>query len=63
MDRFRVQAEVLVGLDRIGDLETPPANLKLALECLQTLRPFWRHIADTPLPATEALLSHLTTRI
>ncbi len=58
-DRFRVQAEVLYGLSRIGEFETPPTNLKFSLEALRALMPFWRHIADLSLPASDALLNHL----
>ena len=54
-DRFRVRAEVLYGLTRIGELDLPPANLKFARESVATLIPFWRAIADYPIPATEAL--------
>jgi len=58
-DRFQVPAEVLYGLSRIGEFDLPPANLKFAQECLSALLPFWRHIVDTALPASEALLNHL----
>lgn len=53
LDRFRVRAEVLIGLERIAELDEPPGNLKLAEEACATLFPFWRHIADMPLPACE----------
>lgn len=56
-DRFRTRAEVLYGLSRIVELEAPPSNLKLAIESLQTLLAFWRHIADLPLPANDAALA------
>ena len=58
-DRFQAAAEVLYGLSRIGDFAEPPANLKMAMESLKALMPFWRHVAETPLPAGEALLGHL----
>ena len=58
-DRFQVKAEVLYGLAKTADLETPPPNLKLAEECLIVLFPFWRHIADRPLPGLEACINDL----
>lgn len=59
IDRFTAPVEVLMGLSRIGQFEAPPSNLKMALECLGALLPFWRHIADMALPANEALIQHL----
>jgi DNA repair protein RecO (recombination protein O) len=61
VDRFQVAPKVLAGLSRIGSLEQPPGNLKMALACLSALLPFWRHFAETALPANEALLGHLKT--
>lgn len=58
-DRFRVRFEVLVGLARIGELETPPKNLKFAVECLRTLVPFWAEIVGRPLPAHDAAVREL----
>ena len=58
-DRFRVQAEVVVNLDRLAPLENPPPNLRFAEETLAALLPFWRHIADSPLPALEAMIGGL----
>jgi DNA repair protein RecO len=58
-DRFRTKAEVLYGLARTAELETPPANLKLADEALVALLPFWRAIAETPLPANEACVAEI----
>lgn len=52
-DRFRSRAEVLYGLVRLPELEAPPANLKFADETLADLLPFWRAIAEAPLPANE----------
>jgi DNA repair protein RecO (recombination protein O) len=52
-DRFRTRAEVLYGLVRLPELEAPPANLKFADETLADLLPFWRAIAEAPLPANE----------
>jgi DNA repair protein RecO (recombination protein O) len=59
VDRFQVPVEVLYGLAKIGRFEEPPSNLKMSLECLSALLPFWRHIVDMALPANEALLKHL----
>lgn len=58
-DRFRVRAEVVMNLDRLAPLSNPPPNLKFAEETLMALYPFWRHIADSALPAFEALLGGL----
>ncbi|MGV3617204.1 MAG: DNA repair protein RecO [Fimbriimonas sp.] len=52
-DRFRTRAEVLYGLVRLPELEAPPANLRYATETLADLLPFWRAIAEAPLPANE----------
>jgi len=54
-DRVRSKYEVLVGLARTAELPEPPPKLRFAEECLLAMIPFWRHIADTPLPANEAL--------
>ncbi len=56
-DRFRVRAEVLYGLERLPELESPPPNLRFANETLAALFPFWRHIAETALPANDAVVS------
>ncbi len=53
-DRFRTRAEVLYGLCRLPELPEPPANLRYASETLADLLPFWRAIAEAPLPANEA---------
>lgn len=58
-DRFRVRAEVVMNLDRLQPLTEPPPNLKFAEETLAALYPFWRHIADTPLPALETMVHGL----
>ncbi len=58
-DRFRVRAEVAVNLDRLAPLEGPPPNLKFAEETIVALFPFWRHVADAPLPALESLVASL----
>lgn len=53
-DRFQVPVEVAIGLGRAADLEAPPAHFKLATEAYRALLPFWRHVAERPLPAREA---------
>ena len=58
-DRFRVKAEVLIGLARTAELDAPPPNLKLADECIVALFPFWRHIAETQLPANQAVVNEM----
>lgn len=58
-DRFQTWAEVLYGLSAIAELDEPPANLKFAPECLAALHPFWKAIADKPLPAHEAVVQEL----
>lgn len=56
-DRFRARIEVLFGLSRIVDLESPPKNLKYAPESLSALVRFWRHYAEAALPANELVVS------
>jgi recombinational DNA repair protein (RecF pathway) len=58
-DRLRTRAEVLYGLARTADLDDPPENLKFAEDALVALYPFWRQIADTPLPANESCVTEL----
>ncbi len=58
-DRFLTRHEVLIALDRLSSRPAPPENLKFANPCLITLTSFWRHIADTQLPAMDALIKHL----
>lgn len=66
-DRFRVRAEVLYGLNRLVELDAPPAHLKFAEETVLTLAPFWKHIAEMNLPSNEALnlelRDHLNLRV
>jgi DNA repair protein RecO (recombination protein O) len=59
VDRFEAKREVVIGLDRIGTLTAPPANLKLAEGVFAALVPFLRFAAETALPATDALLELL----
>ena len=58
-DRFRVRAEVVLNLERLAPLENPPPNLKFAEETIVALLPFWRYVADTPLPALESFVGLL----
>lgn len=58
-DRFRVRSEVVIALLRLGELESPPDNLKFAADCFRALVPFWRTILESPLPCTEAALAEL----
>ncbi|MBN9500858.1 MAG: DNA repair protein RecO [Armatimonadetes bacterium 55-13] len=59
VDRFQTRAEVLVGLARTAELDSPPMNLKFADECLAALLPFWRHIAEMALPANESYVGEV----
>ncbi len=59
-DRYRVRAEVLYGLEKLPELETPPSNLRFADETLIALFPFWRHIAETALPANDSVVAEAT---
>lgn len=52
-DRFQASYEAVIAIDRMFELETPPKNLKPAIECLELLFPFWKNIIDAPIPATE----------
>lgn len=58
-DRFKTRAEVLYGLRRLAALESPPPALKFAPECARALLPFWRALAESPLPANETLVREL----
>jgi DNA repair protein RecO (recombination protein O) len=57
VDRFQARAEVLFGLARLCDEDVPPGNLRFAPECLAALLPFWRDIAECPLPANDQALA------
>jgi DNA repair protein RecO len=58
-DRVRTRAEVLYGLARMSELGEPPKNLKHVEECLIVLLPFWRQIAEAPLPANESCIAEI----
>jgi DNA repair protein RecO (recombination protein O) len=58
-DRFRTRAEVLFGLIQLAQIEEPPRNLKFADESLVALLPFWRAIAEAPLPANESAVAEV----
>jgi DNA repair protein RecO (recombination protein O) len=58
-DRVKTRAEVLYGLARTAELPEAPTNLKFAPEALALLLPFWRQIADAPLPANESCISEV----
>lgn len=62
-DRFKADAEVLLGLAKTVELDSPPANLKHAEQALVTLFRFWRHIAETQLPANEAVVNELRLKL
>jgi len=61
-DRYLVRAEVLYGLAAMAELDSPPSNLKYVEECLAALYPFWRAIAERPLPANEEVVRELGIR-
>jgi hypothetical protein len=50
---------VLYGLARMSELGEPPKNLKHVEECLIVLLPFWRQIAEAPLPANESCIAEI----
>lgn len=56
VDRYRTRAEVLYGLAKLPELEAPPMNMKFSEEAVADLLPFWRAIAEAPLPANEAVV-------
>lgn len=58
-DRFQTKAEVLYGLARTSELREPPPNLKFADDCIVALAPFWRQVADKPLPGLESCVKAL----
>jgi DNA repair protein RecO (recombination protein O) len=59
-DRIVVRFEVLVGLDKLKDLDAPPVNLKFAVECYQLLTKLWRACLETPLPQRSFSAESLT---
>ena len=61
-DRFRARTEAVIGLARCAELAEPPANLKFADECLMALFPFWRHVAESALPANDSVVKELKVR-
>ncbi len=60
-DRYRVQAEVLVALQKLSELDEPPPRLKMASECLTALFPLCRAVAEMQLPALTAVRDGLRT--
>jgi len=62
-DCFRVRPEALFGLARTAELPEPPGNLKFADECLIALFPFWRNVAETQLPANDAVIKELRLNV
>lgn len=56
VDQFEVAAEVLIGLARTAELDSPPLNLKRSEDCLWVLHRFWLHLAHGPLPAHSSLV-------
>ena len=58
-DRFQARAEVLYGLSRMAELGDAPPNLRHAEEALIALFPFWRQIADRPLPGLESCVNEV----
>ena len=58
-DRYRSRPEVLIGLSKLAEIEEPPSNLKFAERCIIDLFPFWRHVAETNLPANTAMVAEL----
>ncbi|MCC7101521.1 MAG: DNA repair protein RecO [Fimbriimonadaceae bacterium] len=59
LDCFLASSEVLIGLDRLSGLESPPPHMKHAAEALRLLARFWEHHAGRDLPATEAAMQAL----
>ena len=55
-----ISAEALIGLQKIVERETPPLQLKNALEALQTLIWFWGAILEKPLKASDTYLKTLS---
>jgi DNA repair protein RecO (recombination protein O) len=58
-DRYRTRAEVLYGLARLHEFDAPPSNMKFVEEALADLLPFWHHVAEVSLPATESAVREL----
>lgn len=55
-DKFRVPAEALIGLSRIGNLDEPPQNLKFLLDCQTVLVRIVRDAGHQPLPSFATYL-------
>ncbi len=60
-DRFRVDAEVLLGLSKMADLEEPPARFKHAEASFHTLFPFLENSVHATLPACREIDENLMT--
>lgn len=61
-DRFLTRAEVLYGLSRLPEFDSPPPNFKFVEEALASVLPFWRAIAEAPLPANESAVQEARHR-
>lgn len=62
-DRSRSRIEVLWGISKLAERETPPNNLRFAEETMIALHPFWQAIAELNLPANEVFLNEIRTRM
>lgn len=62
-DRYRSRPEVLIGLSKLAEIDTPPVNLKFVEQCLIDLFPFWRHTAEANLPANASIVGELRQAI
>ena len=62
-DALLIRREVIIGLSKITGLESPPATLKFADDCLKLLLVILRNVADTALPANESLHAALSLQL
>lgn len=55
-DKFRISAEALIGLSKIGELEDPPQHLRFQTDCLTALMRIIRDAGHHPVPSLVAYL-------
>lgn len=53
-DTLCVRAEAAIGLEKVGELDGPPAHFRYGQEAYRALLPFWLHVVERALPARQA---------
>lgn len=59
-DRRFARIEVAYGFAKLAEADKPPTNLKLVVESVVALFPFWRAIAEKPMPALESAVKQVS---